>query len=161
MFHLMFYFSSTSLENAIVGFNIPPELLFASKRQMEYVAQRELKQVGIKQTFPLTLDGSKNNSRSEGRISGGNWFSFVKRTSRTDLIEGTQKQICCCIKKLTGLSPELSFFLITQETGGGGGGDGAVLYCGVREDNISLLDIYCGLQVKPWPGHSIRPIRRY
>ena len=38
---------------------------------------------------------------------------------------------------------------------------GAGLYCGVREDNISLLDIYCGLQVKPWPGHSIRPIRRY
>ena len=44
---------------------------------------------------------------------------------------------------------------------GGIGGDGAGLYCGVREDNISLLDIYCGLQVKPWPGHSIRPIRRY
>ena len=50
---------STSLENAIVGFNIPPELLFASKRQMEYVAQRELKQVGIKQDISFNSEWIK------------------------------------------------------------------------------------------------------
>ena len=51
---------------------------------------------------------------------------------------------------------------LKESDSGSGGGDGSGgLYCGVREHNISLLDIYCGLQVKPWPGHSIRPIRRY
>ena len=45
---------------------------------MEYIAQGELKQVGIKQdiSFNSGLDQKTILGLGE-RISGGNWFSFV------------------------------------------------------------------------------------
>ena len=55
-----------------------------------------MKQVGIKQdiSFNSGLDQKTILGLGE-RVSGGNWFSFVKEQSLPDWIQVTQIEICC------------------------------------------------------------------